>query len=68
LHTSYQVMKNLQVYGRVDNVFDKRYATYGQFFDRGALPNFTTGADFNDPRSLSPARPRAFYAGMRVTF
>jgi hypothetical protein len=33
------------------------------------LPNFTNGgADFTDPRSLSPARPRAFYAGMRVTF
>lgn len=69
LHTSYQVTKNFQLYGRVDNVFDKRYATYGQFFDTGALPNFTNGgAGFTDPRSLSPARPRAFYAGMRVTF
>lgn len=69
LHTSYQVTKNFQLYGRVDNVFDKRYATYGQFFDREALPNFTNGgAEFTDPRSLSPARPRAFYAGMRVTF
>ncbi|WP_407188480.1 TonB-dependent receptor [Bradyrhizobium centrosematis] len=69
LHTSYQVAKNVQLYGRIDNVFDKRYATYGQFFDREALPNFTNGGnDFTDPRSLSPARPRAFYAGMRVTF
>ncbi|MCK1399994.1 TonB-dependent receptor [Bradyrhizobium sp. 4] len=69
LHTSYQVTKNFQLYGKIDNIFDKRYATYGQFFDTGALPNFTNGAaDFNDPRSLSPARPRAFYAGMRVTF
>jgi len=69
LHTSYQVTKNIQLYGRVDNVFDKRYATYGRFFDREALPNFTNGGnDFADPRSLSPARPRAFYAGMRVTF
>ncbi|UPK38406.1 TonB-dependent receptor [Bradyrhizobium sp. 186] len=69
LHTSYQVTKDVQLYGKVDNVFDNRYATYGQFFDRTALPNFTSGgADFSDPRSLSPARPRAFYAGMRVTF
>jgi outer membrane receptor protein involved in Fe transport len=69
LHTSYQVTKNVQLYGKIDNVFDKRYATYGQFFDRGAVPNFTNGgSDFTDPRSLSPARPRAFYAGMRVTF
>lgn len=69
LHTSYQVTKNIQLYGKIDNIFDKRYATYGQFFDRDALPNFANGGnDFTDPRSLSPARPRAFYAGMRVTF
>ncbi|MET4256234.1 outer membrane receptor protein involved in Fe transport [Bradyrhizobium sp. S3.12.5] len=69
LHTSYQVAKNFQIYGKIDNVFDNRYATYGQFFDTGALPNFTNGGNpFTDPRSLSPARPRAFYAGARVTF
>lgn len=69
LHTSYQVTKTIQLYAKIDNIFDRRYATYGQFFDRGAVPNFTNGgADFTDPRSLSPARPRAFYAGMRVTF
>jgi outer membrane receptor protein involved in Fe transport len=63
------VNKNFQLYGKIDNIFDKRYATYGQFFDRTAVPNFTNGgAEFTDPRSLSPARPRAFYAGMRVTF
>jgi outer membrane receptor protein involved in Fe transport len=69
IHTSYQVTKNLQIYGRVANIFDNRYSTLGTFFDREALPNFTNGgAEFSDPRSLSPARPRAFYAGMRVTF
>lgn len=69
LHTSYQITKNFQIYGRVNNVFDNRYSTVGTFFDREALPNFTNGgAEFTDPRSLSPARPRAFYAGMRVTF
>lgn len=69
LHTSYQVTKNLQLYGKVENIFDNRYATYGQFFDTGALPNFTNGGNlFTDPRSLSPARPRAFYAGARATF
>jgi iron complex outermembrane receptor protein len=69
LHTSYQVTRNLQLYGKVDNVFDNRYANYGTFFDTGALPNFANGGNpFTDPRSLSPARPRAFYAGARVTF
>ncbi len=69
LHSSYQITRNVQVYGRVNNIFDHRYSTLGTFFDREALPNFTNGgAEFTDPRSLSPARPRAFYAGMRVTF
>ncbi len=69
LHASYQINKTFQVYGRIDNLFDNRYATYGTFFDTTRLPNFTNGgAAFTDPRSLSPARPRALYAGLRATF
>jgi outer membrane receptor protein involved in Fe transport len=68
LHASYQVDKNVQVYGRVDNVFDNRYATHGAFFDIGAIPNLSNGTTFTDARSVSPARPRAFYAGVKVTF
>jgi outer membrane receptor protein involved in Fe transport len=69
LHASYQVSKTIQIYARADNIFDNRYATYGAFFDRSAIPNFSNGgAAFTDPRSLSPARPRAFYAGMKVIF
>jgi outer membrane receptor protein involved in Fe transport len=69
LHASYQIDKNFQVYARADNVLDNRYATYGTFFDTGAVPNFANGgAPFTDPRSLSPSRPRAFYTGLKVTF
>ena len=69
LHTSYQINKMLQIYGRVDNIFDNRYATYGTFFDTTDVPNFANGgAPFTDARSVSPARPRAFYAGLRATF
>ena len=69
LHASYQINKTFQVYARADNVLDNRYATYGTFFDTGAIPNFANGgAPFADPRSVSPARPRAFYAGLKATF
>jgi iron complex outermembrane receptor protein len=69
VHASYQIDKTYQVYGRVDNLFDNRYATYGTFFDTAVLPNFFNGgAPFTDARSLSPARPRAFYAGLKATF
>jgi outer membrane receptor protein involved in Fe transport len=69
LHASYQIDKTFQIYARADNIFDNRYATYGTFFDTGAVPNFANGgAPFTDPRSVSPARPRAFYAGLRAHF
>jgi outer membrane receptor protein involved in Fe transport len=68
VHASYQIDKTFQVYGRVDNLFDNRYANYGTFFDTGAIPNLATGGAFTDARSLSPARPRAFYAGLKATF
>ena len=69
LHASYQISKIFQIYARADNIFDNRYATYGTFFNTAAVPNFANGgAPFTDPRSLSPARPRAFYAGLKATF
>jgi iron complex outermembrane receptor protein len=69
LHASYQVTKNIQLYGRVDNLFDNRYAVYGTFFERDDVPNFANGgAPFSDPRSVSPARPRGLYAGVKATF
>jgi outer membrane receptor protein involved in Fe transport len=69
LHASYQIDKTFRIYARADNIFDHRYATYGTFFDTGAVPNFANGgAPFTDPRSISPARPRAIYAGLKATF
>jgi outer membrane receptor protein involved in Fe transport len=69
LHASYQINKTYQIYGRVDNIFDNRYATYGTFFETGDVPNFANGgAAFTDPRTVSPARPRAFYAGLKATW
>jgi outer membrane receptor protein involved in Fe transport len=68
-HASYQIDKTYQIFGRVDNILDNRYATYGTFFDTNALPNFSNGgAPFTNPQSLSPARPRAFYAGVKAVF
>ncbi|MDB5574924.1 MAG: hypothetical protein JWR80_100 [Bradyrhizobium sp.] len=68
-HGSYQINKTFQLYGRVDNIFDRRYATYGAFFQTDDIPNFANGgAPFTDARTVSPARPRAFYAGLKATF
>ncbi len=69
LRSSYQIDKNVQIYARLDNVFDNRYATYGAFFDINSIPNFANGgAPFTNPQSVSPARPRALYVGLKATF
>jgi iron complex outermembrane receptor protein len=68
-HASYQIDKSVQVFARVDNLLDRRYSTYGTFFETDSVPNFANGgAQFTDARSVSPARPRAFYAGVKVRF
>ncbi len=64
-HTSYQIGKQLQVYGLIQNIFNQHYYTYGGLFDASALPH---AAPFlTDPRSLGPAAPFAVYAGLRYT-
>ncbi|GAG43740.1 unnamed protein product, partial [marine sediment metagenome] len=68
LHGSYQIDRTWQVYGRIDNLLNNHYATFGTFFDIGQLPNFTTGGAFTDARSVSPARPQAAYVGVKATF
>jgi iron complex outermembrane receptor protein len=64
LHTTYKVSKQVEVFGQVRNVFDKRYYTAGSFFEVDAIPFL----GLTDPRTVSPGAPRAFYAGLRGKF
>ncbi len=64
-HTSYQIGKQLQVYGLVQNIFNQHYYTYGGLFETGALPH--AAPYLTDPRSLGPAMPFAVYAGLKLT-
>ncbi len=69
VHASYQINKTIQIYGKINNLLDNHYATYGTFFDTGDLPNFAAGgAAFTNAQALNPAYPRTFYAGMKLTF
>ncbi len=65
VHTSYQVGKQLQIYGLIQNIFDQRYYTSGALFDVTSLPN--SGPFLTDPRSFGPAKPFAIYAGLGYT-
>lgn len=54
LRTSYQIDDNLSVFGRVMNIFDKRYADRADFFQNAAR--------------YFPGEDRALYVGTTVSF
>jgi iron complex outermembrane receptor protein len=64
LHTTYKVTKQVEVFGLVQNLFDRRYYTFGTFFDRTEVPFL----GLTDPRTLGPGAPLAAYAGVRAKF
>jgi iron complex outermembrane receptor protein len=65
LNTNYQLTKNVELFGTVRNLFDRHYYTMGTFFSTEEASALVA---LSDPRSVSPAAPRAFYAGMRGKF
>ena len=62
LHTTYQVSKNFEAFALIQNLFDKRYYSFGTFFDTSEIPFL----NLTDPRTLSPGAPFAIYGGLRV--
>jgi iron complex outermembrane receptor protein len=72
LHGSYQIDKTFEVFGLINNLFDRHYYAAGTFFNTGGFnsatfgnPNFFT---LNDPRTFLPGMPIAAYAGVRARF
>ncbi|MGZ4997748.1 MAG: TonB-dependent receptor [Methylobacter sp.] len=58
----YKVTKNFAVFGKVDNIFDKNYSSFGMYGQaNGILPGF------NDGRFVSPGAPRAGWIGVRLS-
>ncbi len=69
LHTSYDINDHVQIYGLVDNLFDKKFGTFGNYFNLDSGNAAAQGAiTFTDPRTVVPGAPQAFYAGMRIKF
>ena len=72
MHSSYQVTKNVEIFGLVQNLFNQHYYSAGTFFSTAGLNNSTPGGanlfTFNDPRTFLPGTPLAVYAGIRATF
>src|SRR5262249_23193625 len=61
LHTSYDVLPGFQLYGLINNLFNRHYGVFGNFFDldganSASAVNPSTGPDFfTNPRTITPA-------------
>jgi outer membrane receptor protein involved in Fe transport len=61
LRASYAFNAHASVFARVDNVFDRRYVSFGTLGKPGGvLP------EFSNPRFFGPGQPRAAWIGMRL--
>ncbi len=58
----YKVTKNFSVFGKVNNIFDKNYNSFGVY---GQASDVLPG--FNDGRFVSPGAPRAGWIGIRLS-
>jgi outer membrane receptor protein involved in Fe transport len=71
LHGTYHVTKEIDVFARIVNLFDRKYSTAGFLTSNSFNPNGTFRPDPNDwtnENAVSPAQPLAIWAGVRVQF
>jgi outer membrane receptor protein involved in Fe transport len=68
VHASLQPIEHLTLFAVVNNVFDRRYFTYGSFGPVGDVPWPNVPGGVSDPRTASPGMPIAAYGGIRLEF
>ena len=66
VRSTYSLGDNLEVFGRLDNLLDAEYATFGVLAEVELELEEAPGA--NDPRFVSPGVPRSGFVGLRVLF
>jgi outer membrane receptor protein involved in Fe transport len=69
LQSSYHVSKRLELFARLGNLFDKRYATAGFLTSNSFNPNGSLIANpdnWPNENAVSPGAPRAVWGGIRV--
>jgi len=73
LHSSYRPNPHLEIFASINNVLDRKYATFGLLSDPtgvgapGIPPDAVTNGPGVDNRFLSPAAPLEAFAGVRFT-
>jgi iron complex outermembrane recepter protein len=74
LHTTYKPVPHFEVFASINNLFNRKYATWGILSDPtgigapGIPSNGVTNGPGVDNRFLSPAAPFEAFGGVRITF
>jgi iron complex outermembrane receptor protein len=74
LHSTYRPVDHLEFFATINNLFNRKYATWGILSDPtgiggpGIPPNGVTNGPGVDNRFLSPAAPFEAFGGVRITF
>jgi len=74
LRTSYQLGKHVQLFANVQNLLDRHYSTFGILGNPtgvgapGVPVNGELGDSGVDPRFQSPAMPRSYFGGVKISF
>jgi iron complex outermembrane receptor protein len=68
LNAAYRPIDHVTMFAVVQNVFNKRYNTFGAFGPVGDVPWPNIPGGVTDPRTGSPGTPITAYGGVRVTF
>jgi iron complex outermembrane recepter protein len=73
IHGSYDVAKNFQIYGLVNNLFNAHYGLFGNYFNldnaNGAAAAAGLGSNFfTNPETVVPGAPLAAYGSVRIKF
>ncbi len=61
---SYSVTRRVALTGRVTNLFDTEYSTFGLLGEADEV----LGDEFDDPRFFGPGAPRAAWLGITISF
>ncbi len=61
--TEVKVTDNVTLFGSIDNIFDRKYKTFGVYGDATEV----LGDDFDNGQFVSPGAPRAGWIGIRLS-
>ncbi len=70
LSARWKIAESLELFGRLSNVFDRRYASAGLLGENafGADGTLLAPAEWRDEQFVGPGAPRAAWVGLRLNF